>query len=51
MVRENMQGLSYGALSAIWPALAIASLTISINMIVDDLSAKSAAGLALKMAS
>lgn len=49
MVRENMQGLSYGAFSAIWPALAIATLTISINMIVDDISAKSSAGLAGKM--
>ncbi|MBA3325382.1 MAG: ABC transporter permease [Rhodobacteraceae bacterium] len=50
MVRENMQGLSYGAFSAIWPALAIASLTISINLIVDDISAESSAGLARKMA-
>ena len=50
MVRENMQGLNYGAMAAIWPALAIASLTISINMIVDDLSAKSASGMAGKMA-
>jgi peptide/nickel transport system permease protein len=50
MVRENMQGLSYGAFSAIWPALAIASLTISINLIVDDISAESGAGIARKMA-
>lgn len=50
MVRENLQGLSYGALSAIWPALAIASLTISINLIVDDVSAESGGGLTRKMA-
>lgn len=49
MVRENMQGLSYGALSAIWPALAIASLTISINLVVDDVSARRGGSLAQKM--
>lgn len=49
MVRENMQGLSYGALSAVWPALAIASLTLAINMVVDDISARRSGGLARKM--
>jgi peptide/nickel transport system permease protein len=49
MVRENMQGLSYGALAAVWPAGAIASLTIAINLIVDDVSADRAVGLARKM--
>jgi len=49
MVRENLQGLSYGSFSAIWPALAIASLTISVNLIVDDISAKSGGSLAKKM--
>lgn len=49
MVRENMQGLSYGALASIWPALAIASLTIAINLIVDDLSAERGGSLARKM--
>lgn len=49
MVRENMQGLSYGALSAIWPALAIASLTIAINLVVDDVSARRGGSLAQKM--
>ena len=49
MVRENMQGLSYGALAAVWPALAIASLTLAINMVVDDISARRGAGLARKM--
>ncbi len=49
MVRENMQGLGYGSYASIWPALAIASLTISINLIVDDISAKSGGSLAKKM--
>lgn len=49
MVRENMQGLSYGALASIWPALAIASLTIAINLIVDDLSTERGGSLARKM--
>ncbi len=49
MVRENLVGLGYGSFSSIWPALAIATLTISINLIVDDISAKSGGGLAKKM--
>ncbi len=49
MVRENLQGLSYGSYAAIWPALAIASFTIAINLIVDDISAKSGGSLAKKM--
>lgn len=49
MVRENMQGLYYGSMAAIWPALAIASLTIAINLVVDDLSADESGGLARKM--
>jgi peptide/nickel transport system permease protein len=49
MVRENLQGLSYGSFSAIWPALAIASLTIPVNLIVDDVSAESGGSLAKKM--
>jgi len=49
MVRENLQGLSYGSYAAIWPALAIASFTISINLIVDDLSAAAGGSLAKKM--
>ena len=32
MVRENLQGLTYGSYAAIWPALAIASFTIAINL-------------------
>jgi peptide/nickel transport system permease protein len=49
MVRENLQGLTYGSWAAIWPALAIATFTISINLIVDDISAKSGGSLAKKM--
>ena len=49
MVRENLQGLSVGSWAAIWPALAIASFTIAVNLIVDDISAKSGGSLAKKM--
>lgn len=49
MVRENLAGLTYGSYAAIWPALAIASFTIAINLIVDDVSAKSGGDLAKKM--
>mgnify|MGYP003649976051 CR=1 FL=1 len=49
MVRENLAGLTYGSYAAIWPAFAIATFTISINLIVDDISAKSGGSLARKM--
>ncbi len=49
MVRENLQGLTYGSWAAIWPAFAIATFTIAINLIVDDVSAKSGGSLAKKM--
>jgi len=49
MVRENLQGLTYGSYAAIWPAAAIASFTIAINLIVDDISAKAGGSLAKKM--
>ncbi len=49
MVRDNLQGLTYGSYAAIWPAIAIASFTIAINLIVDDISAKSGGSLAKKM--
>lgn len=49
MVRQNLEGMQYGALAPIWPALAIASFTIAINLIVDDISAKSGGDLARKM--
>lgn len=49
MVRQNLSGLGYGSYASVWPALAIASFTISINLIVDDISAKSGGSLAKKM--
>ena len=49
MVRENLAGLTYGSYAAIWPALAIATFTIAVNLIVDDVSAKSGGSLARKM--
>lgn len=53
MVRENLQGLGNGlgggALACLTPAFAIASLTIAINLIVDDVSAKAGGSLAKKM--
>ncbi len=53
MVRENLQGLGNGlgggALASITPAIAIASLTIAINLIVDDISAQAGGSLAKKM--
>jgi len=53
MVRENLQGLSNGmsggAVAALAPAFAIATLTIAINLIVDDISAHAGGSLAKKM--
>ena len=49
MVKENLQGLVYGSLSPVAPALAIATLTISINLIVDDVSAHAGGRLAKRM--
>jgi peptide/nickel transport system permease protein len=51
MVKENLPGLIYGSLAPLLPALAIATLTISINMIVDDISAHSGGKLAKRMIS
>ncbi|VAV86750.1 hypothetical protein MNBD_ALPHA08-428 [hydrothermal vent metagenome] len=53
MVRSSLGAMSYaegwGVLAPIWPALAIASFTIAVNLIVDDISAKSGGDLAKKM--
>ena len=49
MVRENLAGLTYNSWAAVWPAFAIASFTIAVNLIVDDISAKSGGSLAKKM--
>ncbi len=35
MVKENMQGLLYGSYAPIFPALGIALITVSVNMLVD----------------
>ncbi len=51
MVRQNLDGLGYGSYAAVWPALAIASFTIAINLIVDDVSASEGGTLARKMIS
>ncbi len=49
MVRENLAGLPYGAIAPLIPALAIATLTVAINLIVDDVSAFSGGKLAKRM--
>jgi len=49
MVKENLAGLPYGSIAPLVPALAIATLTISINLIVDDISAHSGGNLAKRM--
>ena len=41
MVRDNLVGISRAAPALLAPAAAIATLTIAINLIVDDLSARS----------
>lgn len=50
LVRENMAGLISGSPAAIYPALAIASFTIGLNLIVDDFAASSGRGIAGKIA-
>lgn len=40
LVKENIGGLPFGAPAVIFPSLAIASLTISVNMVIDNLPAK-----------
>lgn len=53
MVRENLDGLSSGlsggAIASLAPACAIASLTIAINLVVDDLSAHTGGRLTGRM--
>ncbi len=38
LVRENLDGLSEGSLAVIAPALAIASLTIAMNLLIDNVA-------------
>lgn len=40
LVRENIEGLSAGAPAVVFPSIAIASLTISVNMFIDNLPTK-----------
>ncbi|MAK18633.1 MAG: hypothetical protein CMN41_08395 [SAR116 cluster bacterium] len=51
MVRENLGALSYGAsvIPVVAPALAIATLTVAINLVVDDLSAHSGGKLSKRL--
>ena len=44
LVRENIEGLSYGAPAVIVPALAIATLTIGVNLMIDALPGRRRAG-------
>ena len=51
MVRENLGALSYGAsvIPVLAPALAIATLTVAINLVVDDVSAHSGGKLSKRL--
>ena len=49
MVRENLAGLPYGSIAPLVPAFAIATLTIAVNMIVDDVSAHAGGKLSRRM--
>lgn len=40
MVRENGQAITFGILAPIWPAVAIALVTVAINLVVDWLLSK-----------
>jgi peptide/nickel transport system permease protein len=41
LVRENISGLSDGAPAVLMPALAIATLTIGVNLVIDSLPGRS----------
>ena len=49
MVRESLAGLPYGSIAPLIPALAIATVTIAINLVVDDVSAHAGGRLAKRM--
>lgn len=51
MVRENLGALSYGVsvIPVVAPALAIATLTVAINLVVDDISAHSGGKLSKRL--
>jgi peptide/nickel transport system permease protein len=44
LVRENLSGLSTGALAILMPALAIATLTIGVNLFIDSLATRESEG-------
>lgn len=44
-MKENLDGLRLGALSAIYPAAAIGLLTIGVNVLVDHFLSKSDHGI------
>lgn len=44
LVRENMSGLSYAAPAVIMPAIAIATLTAGVNLLIDNLPGRRAGG-------
>ena len=44
LVRENIIGLSEGAPAVIMPAIAIATLTVAVNMVIDSLSGRKRRG-------
>ena len=51
MVRENLGALSYGVsvIPVLAPAVAIATLTVAINLVVDDISAHSGGKLSKRL--
>lgn len=44
LVRENMSGLSYAAPAVIMPAIAIATLTAGVNLLIDNLPGRRSGG-------
>lgn len=49
MVHENLTGLMLGSIAPLAPAIAIAVTTVSVNLIVDDISAQTGGRLAGRM--
>lgn len=45
LVRENISGLSQGVPAVLWPALCLGTLTISVNLLIDSLSARRRGGM------
>jgi peptide/nickel transport system permease protein len=44
LVRENIGGLAEGALAVLMPAIAIATLTIGVNLLIDNLRRRGGRG-------